>query len=52
MHIETGVRSNLLEGDGGIRMGGENDRTKLFDSELKVMNVLWKEGLIEALQHK
>ena len=25
-------------------MGGENDRTKLFDSELKVMNVLWKEG--------
>ena len=25
-------------------MGGENDRTKLFDSELKVMDVLWREG--------
>ena len=29
-------------------MGGENDRTKLFDSELKVMNVLWKEGVVPA----
>ena len=29
-------------------MGGENDRTKLFDSEWKVMNVLWKEGVVPA----